>query len=250
VGVRRGLLGLMLVTMPLSVDVPGTRDSTGARGAQTRLEVAGDLGQLSVVSRGCEGQVIRETKGRLRTGAFVVEQQFPNDVVIGVRAGVLRERVPTDTYPGGVLVVRDVTIENDYTNPFVAFESPFAGAGIGWMKSRTSFLLPDRGDITPNVTGHLRIGDRGANFTMRYMEDVPLEALGHFGMEFGFPVRSNVDMAIGLGALGPYDGAMVGVRGRVWLTPEAALQLRAAAGNFGQYDVSAGVAARFPVRAP
>jgi hypothetical protein len=64
-------------------------------------------------------------------------------------------------------------------------------------------------------------------------------------MEMSFRPHERVDASLLLGLVGPYDGTMVGVKGRIWFTPQAAAQVFAAAGNYSQSSVSAGLTLRF-----
>jgi hypothetical protein len=72
------------------------------------------------------------------------------------------------------------------------------------------------------------------------MEDLPLESDGYVHMEFGFRPARNVEGAVGMG---PYDSAMIGLKGHLWISPAAALQIRASMGGMSQYNAAARVTA-------
>jgi hypothetical protein len=99
-----------------------------------------------------------------------------------------------------------------------------------------------------SVTGHVRLGGEQRRLTLRWMEDVPLESEGHFSADLGFRSSRQLETGLFVGLAGPYDGTMIGVRGRVWFTPAAALQIKASAvpGDYREYGVYGSVTARLP----
>lgn len=100
-----------------------------------------------------------------------------------------------------------------------------------------------------DMSGHLRIGPRDeTSFAIRYMEDVPLQTMGNLSLELAVHPAPVLEVAPSLGFAGPFDGTMLGIRGRVWLTPEAAVHLRACFGGVEQYGVAAGLSARWPAK--
>lgn len=99
------------------------------------------------------------------------------------------------------------------------------------------------------MSGHVRFGSRdGGSFAVRLMEDVPLQTFGNVTLEGLLHPAPALELGPVLGLDGPYDGATLGVKGRVWFTPEAAAQVRACFGGVDQFGVSVGVAARWPAR--
>ena len=241
---RLALLGLFIAALPVSVEVPARND--GAQGHETRVAVAGDISRFALVQRGCEGQVLDVVHGQLKSGAIEVEHEFPNDLVLGVRGGNVHEEIPTArSYDGPPFDARTIERDNHYVNPYVAFETRYAGAGLGWLKADHGFLIAEYELVHPDVTGHIRFGDWRRNFAVRWMEDLPLESAGYLTMETSLPVSHNGELTVFTGMVGPYDGALLGLKGRIWLTPDAALQVRAALGAHSQYTVGAGGSLRF-----
>jgi len=264
---RLAVLGVWLGALPLAVDLPVSRDSS--RTNPLLVEVAGGGGQFAIVNRGCEGQVLRVTRNQLRSGALVVEHRLPEDFVIGVRAGSVQTTLSTSTethrrapaYP--VPEPPRLRYANRYLNPYVGYEGRRVGLGIGVMAADHPFDA-DQSLVTiedplqmmqarnlfrdKSTTWHVRLGGEQHRLALRWMEDVPLESEGHFSADLGFRPGRQLETGIFVGLAGPYDGAMFGLRGRVWLTPGAALQIKAstAGGENGEYGVYGSVMARLP----
>jgi hypothetical protein len=152
---------------------------------------------------------------------------------------------------------------NRYLNPYVGYEGRLVGLGIGAMladhpfdadQSLVSIEDPLQMMQARNVfrnrstTWHVRLGGEQRRLTLRWMEDVPLESEGHFSADLGFRPSRQIETGLFVGLAGPYNGAMFGVRGRVWLTPGAALQIKAstAGGESGECGVYGSVMARLP----
>jgi hypothetical protein len=255
---RLAVLGVMIAALPLSVDLPGSRDSS--RTGDLLVEVAGGGGQFAIVSRGCEGEVLGVTRDQLRSGALVVERRLPKDFVVGVRAGSVQTTLhsntqtysgpPDDTYRDTTLTVR---YSNRYANPYAGYEGRWAGLGIGAMMAGHPFdsdhsIATAENPRETRITWHVRLGGDRRRLTLRWMEDVPLESEGHFSADVGFRPSRELETGVFVGLAGPYDGAMFGLRGRVWFTPGAALQIKAstAGGNNGEYGVYGSLTARLP----
>jgi hypothetical protein len=94
------------------------------------------------------------------------------------------------------------------------------------------------------VTGHVRLGGEQNRLTLRWMEDVPLESEGHFSADLGSRPTRKLEAGAFVGLAGPCDGAMFGLRGRMWFTPAAALQIKASVAGHRQYGVYGSVTAR------
>jgi hypothetical protein len=137
---------------------------------------------------------------------------------------------------------------NRYVNPYVGREGRRAGLGIGVIMADQPFVIGEDSYLEPQITGHVRLGGDRHRLTLRWMEDVPLESEGHFSADLGFRPSRQLETGIFVGLAGPYDGAMFGLRGRVWLTPGAALQIKASMvpGDHGEYGVYGSVMARLP----
>ena len=266
--VRLAAIGVWLAALPLAVDLPVSRDSS--RTDPLLVEVAGGGGRFAIVNRGCEGQVLRVTRNQLRSGALVVEHRLPKDFVIGVRAGNVQTTLNTSTQvniraPGQTY--RDTTpanrYANRYVNPYVGYEGRWVGLGVGVMMADHPFDADHSSVAIENPlqevqaanssremqpTWHVRLGGERRRLTLRWMEDVPLESEGHFSVDLGFRPSRELETGVFVGLAGPYDGAMFGVRGRMWFTPAAALQIKAsmAPGDYGEYGVYGSVMARLP----
>jgi hypothetical protein len=247
---RLALLGFLIATMPLSVDAPADGGAGGP--GETRLRVEGGAGQFAVVSRGCQNEVLSVVHHQLRAGALVVEHQFPQDLVLGIRAGNVHTDWHNSTVvpdPGALYGYRDSSwvqgLGNVYVNPFLAYESRWAGMGVGFLQSDRGFRIGSSVSRPFNTTWHVRIGDPRMQFTARWMEDVPLESEGHLSVALDTRPSKHWDAGAFAGLFGPYDGSMLGLRGRVWLTPDAALQVRASVAGHHEYAVFGGFQARY-----
>jgi len=232
---RLALLGIVLAAMPLAVDLPAGRDSATGR---TQVEVAGGHGQFALVSRGCNGQVLNVTHSQLSSGALVVEHRFPEDVVIGVRAGSVHTTrneasigfLGLDTLPAG-------SYANPYVNPWLGYEGHEAGFGVGWIAADRPFVFGRNTIRETHTSWHARVGEERHRLTLKWMEDVPLESEGHLSADFAVHENPRFETGIFVGLLGPYDGTMLGLRGRVWFTPDAALQIKGSLAGHGEYGV-------------
>ncbi len=158
---------------------------------------------------------------------------------------------------------RTIWYSNRYVNPYVGYEGRRVGVGVGVMKadrpfdadhSWTGIEDPLQGVQAANSfhevlpTGHVRLSGERHRLTLRWMEDVPLESEGHFSADLGFRSSRQLETGVFVGLAGPYDGVMFGLRGRVWFTPAAALQIKASvsSGEGGEYGVYGSVIARLP----
>ena len=244
---RMAALATFIAVLPLSVDAPD--DSSTARGGETRVTVAGSLGQYGIVSRGCNGEILDVARRQLRSGALVIEHETASGVVIGVCGGEVHERngheVLYDVF-GQPTETRVGRRTNRYVNPFLAYEGTYAGLGGGWLRTERG-VFDGHGDFERvEGAGHLRLGRRdGRSLTMRVLEDVPLQSEGAVVFDFNVPAeRFEAGPTLAVGA--PYDGALLGLHGRVWLTPAAAASIRAGLGGYRQYYLTGALTARWP----
>ena len=254
---RLALLSVLLASLPLAVDLPASHDSS--RAGQLIVDVAGGSGQFAIISRGCNGNVVRVAHNQLLSGALVVEERLPRDFVIGVRAGSVRTTMhpgnrvgtgdPYYTYSDSSFAQR---YSNPYVNPYVGYEGRRVGIGVGALMADRAFLMSDPAFLDAqydyqqlHTTGHLRLGTEQQHLTLRWMEDVPLESEGHFSADIGVRANPRFEAGAFAGFAGPYDGTMLGLRGRVWVTPDAALQIKASTtGRYQEYGVYGSVTAR------
>ncbi len=247
---RTAALATIIAVLPLSVDAP--RDSSHRHG-ETRFDAAAGVGQYGIVTRGCNNQVIDVVDRELRGGALQVEHETPAGVVIGVRGGQVREkqdpRTRIDPYGGGTTTDPGGSLTNRYVNPYLALEREVTGIGVGWLHAEHSFAAGGEKRDRYDVSGHLRFGSRDdASFAIRFMEDLPLQQMGNLSLEATLHPTPRIEIGPSLGLLGPFDGTVLGGRGRFWLTPEAALQVRACFGGVEQYGIAGGLSARWPGR--
>ncbi|MBI5167986.1 MAG: hypothetical protein HZA61_00720 [Candidatus Eisenbacteria bacterium] len=247
----RLLLALFIAVVPISVDMNAPPDSARARAPEdtrpheheTRVTAAGSNGQFAIVHRGCSGEVIDVAKTQLRSGALELEHVFPNDLVLGVRGGSIGQtagRFRNDPLD----LPRHVTGENVYFNPYLGYDDRHIRFGAGWMHADEPFPFGERPPLRPDVSGHFEVHQGQTWSAIRYMEDLPLESEGYLTVETGFQPKERLEAALFLGMLGPWDGAMLGVKGRVWVTPEAALLLRVGFSQDDEFSVGAGLQAR------
>lgn len=251
---RMTALAVFIAALPITIEVPP--DSTERHG-ETRLDLAGGGGQYGIVTRGCDNQVIDVQNVKLGSAALVLEHETPDGLVIGARAGIVHEESDEhtilDPYGGGVTIPAG-SLDNRYVNPFLSYEGSWAGIGGGWLHAEHPFAWfgeessgwfgGERRQI--DGTGHVRFGNRdGTSFTVRFMEDVPLQSAGIVTLDLAFHPTPRVAIGPMLGT-GPYDGTMVGFRSTLWLAPLAAAQLNAEVGDHSQVSVSGGVRLRWP----
>ena len=249
----RLLLSLFIAVLPISVEMSAPADSTRAPeadeaplAAQTSFRAAGSVGQFAIIHRGCNGEVLGETKSQLHSGALEVQHRFASGVVIGARGGqVVEDAGAGPAVPFGTVTPGMGKRTNAYANPYVGFDGPRAGVGVGWLRADHRFVVDENETIKPDVTAHLRVGGAREQFIVRFMEGMPLESEGALTAEVGGPVGSRTNLAAFMGLLGPYDGALLGLKGDVWLTPEAALSIKLGLGGHGQYSAGAGAVVRF-----
>jgi len=249
---RLAVLGVLLATLPLSVDVTGTDGSSPA--GRTQVELAGGGGQFAIVSRGCSGEVVRVTRNQIASGALVVEQPLPSEFVLGIRAGnthITMHRAvvvtdPPDWLPRDSIVTGSWS--NPYVNPYVGWEGRVIGAGAGAIMVDRPLITGEGVQYRPRTTWHVRLGGEQRRLTVRWMEDVPLESEGHLSADLAYRPHPRLETGAFVGLLGPYDGAMVGVRGRVWITPDAAAQIKfSMSGQHSEYGLYGSVTARLPL---
>lgn len=249
----RVLLSLFIAVLPISVEMGAPADSARAPGAddaplgrETSFRAAGSVGQFAIIHRGCNGEVLGETKSQLHSGALEVQHRFESGLVIGARGGQVVEGAgkasgqPFD--PSSLLVTRRT---NAYANPYVGFDGPRAGVAVGWLRADHRFVVDENETIRPDVTAHVRFGGAREQFIVRFMEGMPLESEGALTVEVGGPIAPRTNIAGFMGLLGPFDGALLGLKGDVWLTPEAALSIKLGLGGHGQYSAGAGAVVRF-----
>lgn len=249
----RLLLSLFIAVVPISVEMGAPADTSRPErtdaappAAETRIRVAGSLGQFALIHRGCNGEVLSVTKSQLRSGALEVQHRFAGGMVIGARGGqVVEGEGEGDPGPFGDPALLATRRTNAYANPYVGFDGARGGFGFGWLRADHAFVRDEFETFRPEVTGHVRLGTSREHLTVRFMEGLPLESEGAFTVEFGGSMTPRADAYVYTGMLGPFDGALVGLKGDVWLTPQAALSVKLGLGGHGQYAAGAGAVVRF-----
>ena len=252
----RLLLSLFIAVLPISVEMGAPADTTVHEsaddtplGRETSFRAAGSVGEFAIVHRGCNGEVLDEAKSQIESRALEVQHRFEGGWVIGARGGqVVEDGGATPSAPFGTSSLGTGRRTNAYANPYVGFDGPRAGVGVGWLKADHRFVVDENETIRPDVTGHLRIGGAHEQFIVRFMEGMPLESEGALTIEVGGPVGPRTNLAAFAGLLGPFDGALLGMKGEVWMTPEAALSIKLGLSGHGQYSASAGAIVRFGER--
>lgn len=249
----RLLLSLFIAVLPISVEMGATPDTTSRTGAdeaplgaETTFRAAGSVGEFAIIQRGCNGKVLDVAKTQLTSGALEVQHRFSSGVVIGARGGqVVEDAGAGPAVPFGTVTPGMGKRTNAYANPYVGFDGASAGVGVGWLRADHRFIVDENETIEPDVTAHLRLGGTREQFVLRFMEGMPLESEGALTAEVGGPVGPRTNMAAFIGFMGPFDGALLGLKGDVWLTPEAALSIKLGLSGHGQYSAGAGAIVRF-----
>lgn len=215
---RFASLGLIAALMPLAVEIPC--DSTGARGAATRVHVGAGLGTYAFIARGCNGEVLDQIPASFREAGASIEQEIPRTpLVVGVRGGWVRHEIGrsrTSDFRFATVPV-GAAVENTWVNPYLSIEGPDGGIGGGPVFHRNEFITAGEGARTQpdhsinDFSMHVRAGALdGRHFTIQWMEGVPLSSSGgYLTALFGTPIEAQPEWMIsgGLGAGGPQEGA-------------------------------------------
>jgi len=218
------LIALSALT-PISVQVhtEGDTSATITMSDGTRVEVYGGAGEYSFISRGCEGVVSRRPVSFHDVGGGIEQALGKTGLSIGVRGGWMRDDIgrleggnsfaPATESPDSTRVV----IENRYVNPYITYEKPRGSVGLGWVAHDKEFITAGEGarqeDQHPlnDFSGHLRIGPERHYFAVRWMESVPIYSGGGYltiGVG-GRPANGRLSLYGGMGAGGPYEGAVI-----------------------------------------
>lgn len=249
----RLLLSLFIAVLPISVEMGAPADTTTRTsvdepplGSETSFRAAGSVGEFAIIQRGCNGQVLDVAKAQLTSGALEVQHRFASGVVIGARGGqVVEDAGAGPAVPFGTVTPGLGKRTNAYANPYVGFDGATAGVGVGWLMADHRFIVHEDETIRPDVTAHLRLGGLREQFIVRFMEGMPLESEGALTAEVAGPVGPRTNLAAFIGLMGPFDGALLGLKGDVWLTPDAALSIKLGLSGYGQYSAGAGAIVRF-----
>ncbi|MFN8587228.1 MAG: hypothetical protein U0704_05445 [Candidatus Eisenbacteria bacterium] len=245
----RPLLALFIAAIPISVEMGSVPDTTRHDSPlrphehQTRLAFAGNAGQFAIIRRGCNGEVIDVAHTQLQSGALEVEQIFPNDLVIGARGGVVSDKPGTFERPE-IPAPAPGWRDNVYFNPYVGVDDRRVSFALGYLHADHELPMGEDRPMKPGPTGHLVVRHSSGWVGLRFMEDLPLESEGYLTFETGVHANERVEAAAFVGMIGPFDGAMFGVKSRIWLTPAAALTLRGGVSGDDEYTFGAGLEAR------
>lgn len=247
----RLLLAMFIAVVPISVEMGTTPDTTHREPdtrphePETRVAVVANAGQFAIVRRGCNGEVLDVARSKLQSGALEVQHISANDVVIGARGGVVSERRGRFEHETMIPAAASAWRDNAYFNPYVGVDNRRVSFAVGFLHADHAFPMGEAPPLTPEVTGHVILRQPQGWTGLRFMEDLPLESEGYLTFECGVLIRERADAAIFVGMIGPFDGALVGLKGRIWLTREAALALRGGVSGDGEYTVGAGLEGRY-----
>ncbi len=247
----RLLLAMFIAVVPISVEMGAGDDSTRHRPVdsrphehETRLNAGLSGGQFAIIRRGCNGEVVDVAKHRLQSGALEVEHVFPNDLVIGVRGGNVSTRAGSFTDEYFVPEPPHAWIDNAYVNPYLGVDDRHVSFALGYLRAEHPFPRGENRPLEVPMTGHVLWREPKAWAGVRFMEDLPLESKGYLTVESGRRLGEHVDATLFLGLVGPFDGALLGLEGRVWFTREAALMVRGGLGGQGQHTIGVGLETR------
>ena len=241
-GPTRLALGALILALPVGVEIPALRDSTGSGSGSTRLELAGGAGYYALIARDCEGVPYDHLPVRYHEAGGSITLHLAGALHVGLRGGIVSDEVGTGYYASSL---EPGTRDNAYVNPNASLEWRYFGIGGGWVHSRREFPLSgsDVADIV--ASGHMRIGPAGHYLSMGLMENVPLySAGGYFDLGLGFRPSSGLDAWAGISAGGPFDATGAALKADWWVTRRMSVDLRARLGySGGQYQngVSVGV---------
>lgn len=241
-------LGTLLAALPVAIEVPAGSDSTAtapdAPRGETRIELLGGTGRYVTLVHGCDNSVIREIHNQVNSGSLSVEHRSPHDWVVGLRTGSSNTvNLQTKDFSPGEPVASIGT--NSWVNPYAGWEGAHFGAGLGYVHLSRPIVIGEDVSVNPEVSGHIRLQRGDTYFAMRWMEATPMQLGNLLTCEAGMQPTAKMELAATASMLGPYDGTLLGLNGRFWLTRDAALRLSVACGNYGQYHIATGATLKF-----
>lgn len=214
----RGLawIGALSFLAPVAVELPAVHDTTTGAG-RTVVRVAGGVGSYAFIARGCEGQVVDHLPVKYRDASVAVDQRIGSwPLVVGVRGGVLEDRIGRSSHGDFPEVGEGRNVTTRYVNPHIAIEGLDGGMGAGWVAHEGEFITAGEGARTQSdhplndMSWHVRFGrlDR-RHLLLQWMESEPLySGGGYFTATLGGALpNSQVELRMGLGAGGPFEGA-------------------------------------------
>ncbi len=206
----RVLFSVFLLALPIAYD---TRDSSEVG---YEFGAYGGTGQFAIITRGCNGEVLKEYRNTFDEFSGSGEVSIPSGegdrVAIGLRAGRLHLKLAPEIraypYPIDTLEHR---ANFTYYNPYFSFERSKVGIGLGYVFGNVPIdpSNTDPGESMLRVSGHLRLGRVTAPgyLLLSVGENTPILAGGGlFNMGWGYPAGRNVSLFSGLTG-GFYDRA-------------------------------------------
>lgn len=259
-GSSRWCLVALTAVLPLSIRVSAPADSVAPFVARdgTRFEVLGGTGEYAFITRGCEGQVLNTVPGTFRDAGARVEHSIGHGMTLGVRGGVVHDDIAGTPGPIGVTPGSGPSpgtrseLDNAYVNPYFTYEQTGGSVGFGWVAHQHEFVTTGEQARTASnhplndISAHLRIGQSGHYFAIRWMEGVPLASSGGY-MDIGMgeqPAGRRLAIYGGLGTGGPYEGAGLLVNGTYHFPNGITTSVRTRLGFWSNHNAS-GVAVGF-----
>lgn len=172
---------------------------------QISIKIGAGAGSYAYVTRGCEGQVLREQDVPFKDLGFSVDCQLKSPVQVGLKAGKIWDEYKYAVYTDGTGFEERA---NAYLNPNASLDGGWLGIGGGYFFAKRD--LPKRGDrgwARRLASWHLRIGRPRFYFSIQMLENVPLySGGGYFNLGLGGVAGRQIRYWVGWGMSGPYDG--------------------------------------------
>jgi hypothetical protein len=201
--IRRSTLWLMLMVMPVGVRIDGEHDS------ELTLEGHAGTGQVISVVRDCSGRPIASHQNTYSdfAGAFQYSHRTGDGdfLVVGIRGGRLTSNYQPASGHFPYVIFPEYEYEYTYWNPYLAWEGPYMGVGVGYLSEAPSLDFGDIQSSTP-LSAHLRVGNYAkAHFLATYNENLPLASGGgYINLGVGYPAGDRLQMFTGFSGT-PYD---------------------------------------------
>jgi hypothetical protein len=238
-------LGVFVLALPIAIEVPD--DSSESSGHATRVSIGGGVGTYALIARNCEGNAIGHTPVDFRDVGAAIDRQIVGPWHVGIRGGVLHDKVGLSGPPTGFGAGTTGSRTNWYANPYLSAEGRGSGFGGGWVYSDQPIDVESGRRSAARFSGHIRLGGRERYFSLGVMENVPLYSGGGFTeLGIGFRPHPAVDSWVGLSG-GPFDGAGAALKADWRMNPRMTLDMRARLGRSGeqpQLGIAVGVTSR------
>ncbi|MFN8177607.1 MAG: hypothetical protein U0167_06760 [bacterium] len=217
---RHSVLLLLVATLPVEVDVPPAPHDR----SETTVRFYGGGGQYALVGRGCDAP----PPGAATFGEVgaAVQHRARNAMTVGVDGAYVRDEVLRE--PGVPLIGAPATPalterRNVFAiSPHLGWEPKWVGLEVGVLAADAPLHTGDLadwwdGEVRFAPAGHLRLGStRSIYTTVSFLDRVPLYSASYLQFGVGYGGFEKVQSWVGLGAVGPNDGA--GFLGKVDVT--------------------------------